>query len=88
MRFRARIDANHPEIVHALEQAGCSVQSLAALGKGVPDILVGRAGENFLLEIKTKNGKLTCAQLRWSWRGQCAVVRTVEEAFRVVGITR
>jgi len=36
VRRRAKIDANQPEIVKALVQAGCSVHSLAAVGNGMP----------------------------------------------------
>jgi hypothetical protein len=40
-RRAARIDDNQRDIVTALERAGCTVQSLASLGEGVPDLLVG-----------------------------------------------
>ena len=36
----AKIDANQPEIVAALRKAGATAQSLAAIGQGVPDLLV------------------------------------------------
>ena len=45
----AKIDANQNEIVDALRKAGCSVQILSSVGKGCPDILVGRGGRNYLL---------------------------------------
>src|SRR5580700_7594734 len=51
MRHRPRIDANHVEIVKALRQAGASVQSLAGVGKGCPDLLVARAGQMWLIEV-------------------------------------
>lgn len=41
MRRAARTDANQTAIVEALRKCGASVQSLAAVGKGVPDLLVG-----------------------------------------------
>lgn len=40
MRRAAKIDRNQTEIVSALRKIGCKVQSLAALGSGVPDLLV------------------------------------------------
>lgn len=40
MRRAAKIDANQPEIISALEAAGCLVLSLAAVGNGVADLLV------------------------------------------------
>lgn len=41
MRRAARVDRNHPEIVAALEKAGCLVQSLGQIGSGCPDLLAG-----------------------------------------------
>ena len=37
MRRAARTDANQAAIVDALRSVGCSVVSLSAVGKGVPD---------------------------------------------------
>ena len=38
---RSRTDDNQKAIVRALEAAGCEVQSLAGVGFGCPDLLVG-----------------------------------------------
>ena|ERR1017187_2159849 len=91
MRRRAKIDANQPEIVRALRENGCTVQSLAPMGHGCPDLLVGKDGRNFLLEIKDPNQKpsqrrLTDDEKAWhcAWLGQIAVVETVEEALLLV----
>ena len=86
MRRDARVDANQAEIASALRQLGCTVQSLAAVGDGCPDLLVGRNGRNYLLEIKTQTGKLETMQRIWhkEWRGQKTVVRTVDEAIAVI----
>lgn len=43
MRKRARTDNNHAEIVEALRAKGWEVLSLAPLGGGAPDILIGRS---------------------------------------------
>lgn len=95
MRRAARVDANQAEIVDALRAAWCSVVVLSAVGGGVWDIVVGRAGINYLLEIKDgskppSQRKRTPAQVRLhaEWRGQQAVCKTVEEAFIAVGILR
>ena len=55
MRRAARTDDNHAEIVAALRGCGCLVQSLAAVGKGVPDLLVQRNDVLYLLEVKDGN---------------------------------
>ncbi len=88
MRQAARTDTNQSEIVAALRAAGCSIQLLHEVGGGCPDALCGRAGSNYLLEIKAGKGKLSALQLDWhlSWRGQVAVVRTPEEALAACGI--
>lgn len=71
-----RVDRNHGRIVQSLRLMGASVFSLAALGKGVPDICIGFQGNTMLAEIKTKTGKLNALQHNWhdSWRGQQVVV--------------
>lgn len=88
----AKIDANQNEIVNALRDIGCSVQSLAAVGKGVPDLLVANhRGELFLMEIKDGSKppsarKLTPDQVKWhdNWNSEIHVVLTVEQAIDIV----
>lgn len=88
MRRAAKTDKNQKEIVGALRMAGCTVTDLSAVGEGCPDLVVGRAGHNYLLEVKGPKGKLTEAQHEWRarWNGQCATVRTIAEALAAVGI--
>ncbi len=93
MRQAARVDANQPAIVEALEKAGCTVQHMHTLGKGCPDLLVGRDGVNYLLELKDggkplSKQKLTPDELEWhgSWRGLVWTVNSIEDALRVVGV--
>lgn|SRR6185503_2969150 len=95
-RLRARVDAVQAGCVKALLGAGCRVQSLAALGKGVPDALVSNPwGELFLLEFKSEDGKLGEHQETWHqhWSrctraGTLHIVRTPEEALIAVGVKR
>ena len=93
MRQRGRIDANQREIVAALRAVGCSVESLAQLGGGVPDLLVGRGGVNYLLEVKDglkppSRRVLTDDEAGWhrNWRGGVVVVKSVSDALRAVGV--
>ena len=87
MRRAAKIDANHAEIVDVLRAAGCSVQSLGAVGSGCPDLLVGVAGKNVLLEVKQPGEKLNNVQKPWhaQWRGTAHVVWTLQDALMVIG---
>ena len=97
-RWAARTDKTHKSIVDALRAVGCSVVSLAGVGKGVPDILAGRNGVTWLIEIKRPAGpkggtsekgqRLNEAQEKWrdAWRGgPVHVARTPDEALRAVG---
>jgi hypothetical protein len=92
MRRNAKIDRNQPGIVQTLRQSGCSVQTLAPVGQGCPDLLVGRAGVNYLLEIKDEDQppsgrRLTTDQVKWhgQWKGKVYVVKNEDEALRAVG---
>jgi hypothetical protein len=83
------VDANHRAIREGLEAAGCSVVSLASVGRGCPDLLVGYRGHNYLLEVKSGASRHTDeaqARFRESWRGQQAVVGGVAEALYCVGL--
>ena len=92
----ARIDRNHVEIVAALRKAGAFVFSLAGVGKGVPDLLIGYCGKTALIEIKDgakppSARRLTPDQLAWhgSWLGgTLAVVDSVDAALRVLAVMR
>lgn len=92
MRRAARTDANHQDVAGAFAELGCSVRSLAAVGGGVPDLLVGIAGRNLLVEVK--DGKkspsrraLTPDQVRFKqeWQG---LILYVDDAKDVPGIVR
>lgn len=79
-----RLDNNQKDIRRALEQAGYQV---IPIGRPV-DLLVGKAGRNWLLEVKTEIGYLRDKQAEFidTWTGQVAVVRTVEGALAAVMI--
>ena len=93
MRRASKVDANQGEIVAALRAVGCTVQTLAFAGKGIPDLLVGIGGENMLFEVKDGSlppsaRKLTPDQVIWhrEWKGQVVVVTTIAEALAAVGV--
>ena len=85
MRHRGkanRRDANEPEIIQALEQISCDVYQL----DDPADLLVGYRARNFILEVKSLTGSPTADQITFArnWRGQYAIVRTPEQAIKVV----
>jgi hypothetical protein len=95
MRRIARVDGNHEAIVSCFRAAGCSVQSLAQVGDGCPDLLVGINGINVLVEVKDSTQPpsrrlLTLAQLKWhdEWRGWVHVVTTIDKALLLVNFYR
>lgn len=85
MRRAAKIDANHALVVGALRACGARVLSLAAVGKGCPDLLVLHRGVLRLLEIKDgskpKSAQaLTADQVEFHAQWPVTVVRSVEQA--------
>lgn len=86
----AKIDANQPAIVSALREVGVSVQSLATIGKGCPDIIAAKGERIWLMEIKGAKGKLTPDQVAWihGWRGVVHIVRGVDDALELVGVSQ
>jgi len=87
VRTVARVDGNQKEIVAGLRRVGADVQHIHTVGHGCPDIAVGFRGVNYLLEIKTATGTLTDDEALWhaTWRGQVDVVRSLDDALRVIG---
>lgn len=97
MRRAAKVDANQTAIVRVLRKIGCSVQPLHAVGKGCPDLLVGRtfadgSKRNYLLEVKDgakppSARELTADQQAWldKWQGPAVVVSSESEALAAVG---
>lgn len=82
-----KVDRNHAEVVQALRKAGATVQSLASVGRGCPDLLAALNGINFLFEVKDGElppsaRDLTPDQRRWigAWKGSVYIVRSPEEA--------
>lgn len=85
MRYAARVDANHAEIVSAFKALGYSVIDLSRVGSNCPDILIGKHNLNVLVEIKTEKGKMKPGQLEFytTWPGHTAVVRSLDEVERL-----
>lgn len=95
MRHKPRLDATQPDIVAALLKCGCTVQSLASIGGGCPDLLVGTAGEWYVLECKDGSlppSKRALSEDERKWinkaRAPVHIVGSVDEALRAVGAIR
>ena len=91
-RRAPRVDRNHGEIVDALRQAGASVQSLVKVGDGCPDLLVARAGQMWLIEVKDgaaihSKRALTKDEREWHqrWPAPVYVAQSASEALAIIG---
>jgi Holliday junction resolvase len=91
MRNHPNLDSNQPDIVKALRAAGASVTSLASVGNGCPDLLVGIRGKVAVMEVKDgakppSKRKLTEAEQIWhdNWRGTVYIVETVQQALAIL----
>ncbi len=88
MRWAAKTDANHQQLMDAFRALGCSVLDLSRLGQGAPDLLVGKLGRSVLVEVKRdKKASLTDDQIKFmgAWKGAVMVVTDtfdVEKAVR------
>ena len=89
-----RVDANQRAMVAALRKVGASVQSLAAVGQGCPDLLVAYRGQWFVVEVKDggkspSRRRLTEAEADWhaefSQRAIVHIWATIDEALRDIG---
>lgn len=88
-RKNAKRDANEPEIINALTQAGATVHKLS--GAGIPDLLIGYRQETYLIDVKNKAGRgnrLTEDQKDFfaDWRGgKAGVALTITDALVFIG---
>jgi hypothetical protein len=89
LRRAAKIDANHNEIADYLRGVGWSVFSTATIGRGFPDLLVGRPGFAALVEVKSdkrishrRDRELTPDEAKWAeeWTGPYVIVTNSEDA--------
>ena len=80
-RRNPRRDSTEADIIAALEAIGVHVSRVS--GAGIPDLLCSYRGKFFLVECKSRRGKLTAAQERFmSDTVDCPVfvVRSPDEA--------
>lgn len=76
-----RTDSNQGEVVTAFRQLGYSVAFTHTIGRGFPDICVGKNGRTHLIEIKTRKGQLTPQEDEFhkSWKGSIAIIRGIDD---------
>ena len=87
LRTNAKKDANHKEIVAALEAGGASVIDTSRALFGVPDLIVGYKLTTFLVEVKnpkTTYGRKGLNKMQKSWAKESNgapvyILRTIED---------
>ena len=82
-RRAARRDANHKDVAATFRALGCSVFETDRVGEGFPDLVIGMAGANLLVELKNPEthygrGGLSKSQTKFNdaWRGDKVIVIT------------
>ena len=95
MRRYGKTDANHKSIVEAFRKLGCSVLSLAPLGKGAPDLAVGYGGITCLVEVKDGSKPRSAQALTpdqrefWdTWKGGVRLVNSMEAVVETVNLLK
>lgn len=94
LRYGAKKDANHYEVVDALRAAGCLVEDMGHVGCGFPDLMCAYRGVIFLVEIKNPKSKygrhgLNKRQKEWhaQWAGfPISIVDGAEAALRHLNV--
>jgi hypothetical protein len=92
MRLKARIDQNQNSIVKSLRKIpGVTVAITSSLGKGFPDLLIGRNGVNYLIELKDgekvkSQQKLTPDEVQWheAWKGQVSTCNCLDDILQIL----
>lgn len=90
--YNRKVDANQSSVIEEVRQwPGVIVQDLHGIGNGVPDLLIGFRGVNFLVELKDgekpKHQKqLTEPEKKWhsAWKGQVAICESAGDIFKLL----
>ena len=92
--YNNKVDKNQAEIVELLKRLGYSVRTLNKEKGGVPDLLIshktkkceycGNDSNTYLIEAKSKTGKLTPPQKKFhaNWQGKIFIIRNLGEIIK------
>jgi len=80
-----RTDSNQQIIMNTFRQLGYKVKDCSEIGKGFPDLLISKTGENILVEVKTEAGKLTPDQIKFvsSWNSAVYICRDADDCVQL-----
>lgn len=87
MRKRGKIDNNQRDIVIGLRAVGAKVAITSNVGDGFPDLLVKFRSILYLLEVKSKGGRLTQDEREFydDWQDVTMVVYSLDDALKAIG---
>ena len=85
-RRAGRKDNNQTELVNYLRAYGFSVAITSSAGDGFTDLVAGKQGINYLIEVKGAKGKLTPRQKIFhdNWQGQIMVAHCIDDLEGIV----
>lgn len=91
MRAR-RADGNQKALVEQMRSIpGLSVVHTHTVGKGLPDLILGYKGRNYLVEVKDPSQppskrKLTPDEVEFheSWTGSIHIVEKIEDVIKII----
>ena len=81
MTYIRKVDANQKQIVMELRARFYSVRQTHIIGKGFPDIVIGKNGHNLFVEIKVPGERLTPDEREFfdTWNGTAIIGTSAEE---------
>ena len=90
MRLHRRFDKpdkNQNEIIVALRSIGAKVVDTSVVGSGFPDLVCKFRGTLYLIEVKSKKGRLTPKEYDFfeDWGDVTIIVRDPEDALKAIG---
>ena len=86
VRRRAKVDGNQSEFAAYIRSRGWSFQSLAPVGKGCPDGLIGKGWLHAIIEFKIPGETLNPMQVDWhgKWSGTVYTAWTVGDVAAIL----
>lgn len=89
---RAKVDRNQAQIVATFRALGFSVRHTHTIGQGFPDIVIGRDGHNWLIEIKDGSKARSSQRLTKqeqvffdTWQGKAFIVSSIDDVINLSG---
>lgn len=90
MKYAAKVDANHSEVIRTFRDFGFSVADTSRLGGGFPDCVIARGLKTAVVEIKDGKKvpsarKLTADEERFKneWRGRWCLVESIDDVLAI-----